>query len=125
MSGTIRAFAGALLLIHLLAAGLPATAPAAAKADARKQLREARDIRVTMYMTRWCAYCKEARAHLRSLGVTLTEYDIEEDDAKRKEMKKLSGGSTMVPLIDVEGIVIRGFSPDEIDDAVAARRKAK
>lgn len=125
MSGATRAFAGALVIVHLLAAGLPAPASASASAAARKQLREVRDIKVKMYMTSWCHYCKEARAHLKSLGVTVTEYDIEEDDARRKEMKKLSGGSTMVPLIDVEGIVIRGFSPEEIDDAVAERRKAQ
>jgi hypothetical protein len=39
------------------------------------------------------------------------------------EMKKLTGGSTMVPVIDVEGIVIRGYSAEEIRYAVEKKRK--
>lgn len=38
-------------------------------------------------------------------------------------MKRLTGGSAMVPVIDVEGIVIRGYSADAIRDAVEEKRK--
>lgn len=38
-------------------------------------------------------------------------------------MKRLSGGSTMVPLIDIEGIIIRGYVPEEMKDAVENRKK--
>lgn len=38
-------------------------------------------------------------------------------------MKKLTGGSSMVPVIDVEGIVIRGYDADEILSAVEKKRK--
>jgi hypothetical protein len=38
-------------------------------------------------------------------------------------MRKLTGGSTMVPVIDVEGIVIRGYAADEIKYAVEKKRK--
>ncbi len=38
-------------------------------------------------------------------------------------MKKLTGGSSMVPVIDVEGIVIRGYEADEIRRAVEKKRK--
>jgi hypothetical protein len=43
----------------------------------------------------------------------------------RAEMKKLTGGSSGVPLIDVEGILIRGYDPDEIKSAVEIRKKQK
>lgn len=55
----------------------------------------------------------------------LIEYDVEKDDLKRAEMKKLSGGSTMVPLIDIEGIIIRGYVPDEMKAAVEKKKKRK
>ena len=55
----------------------------------------------------------------------LIEYDVEKDDMKKAEMKKLSGGSTMVPLIDIEGIIIRGYIPDEMKAAVEKRKKRK
>jgi glutaredoxin len=85
--------------------------------------RQNSDIKAVMYMTSWCPYCTKARKYLLGLRVDLTEYDIEKDDAKRAEMKRLSGGSTMVPLIDIEGIVIRGYVPDEMKDAVEKRKK--
>ena len=53
----------------------------------------------------------------------LIEYDIEKDEGKKAEMKKLTGGSSMVPVIDVEGTVIRGYSADEIRYAVEKKRK--
>ncbi len=54
----------------------------------------------------------------------MIEYDIEKDEAKKAEMKKLTGGSAMVPVIDVEGIVIRGYSADEIRSAIEKKKKS-
>ena len=85
--------------------------------------RQNSDIRAVMYVTSWCPYCRKAREYLTGLGVDLVEYDIEKDDAKRAEMKRLSGGSTLVPLVDIEGIIIRGYVPDEMKDAVEKRKK--
>jgi len=62
-------------------------------------------------MTSWCPYCVKAREYLRSLDVNLIEYNIERDKSKREEMLVKSGGSRGVPLIDVEGIIIRGITP--------------
>jgi glutaredoxin len=80
------------------------------------------DIQVVMYMTDWCPYCKKAGKYIKSLGVNLIEYDIEKNESRKKEMKVLSGGSGMVPLIYVEGI-IRGYVPEEISEAVEKRKK--
>jgi glutaredoxin len=54
----------------------------------------------------------------------LVEYDIEKNPSKEKEMLSKSGGSTGVPLIDVEGIIIRGYNPSAITDAVEKRRSS-
>jgi len=78
------------------------------------------DIQVVMYMTDWCGYCRKAREYLQSLGVNLVEYDIEKDRAKREEFQKKGGRG--VPLIDVEGIIIKGFSQKPIRDAVEKRK---
>ena len=82
--------------------------------------RSNQDIKVIMYMTDWCGYCRKAREYLHSLGVNLVEYDIEKDAARREEMQKLGGRG--VPLIDVEGILINGYSQQGIKDAVDKRR---
>jgi len=81
-----------------------------------------RDIYVIMYMTSWCPYCVKAREYLRSLDVHLIEYNIERDKSKKEEMLSKSGGLQGVPLIDVEGIIIRGYSPDMIKAAIEIRR---
>jgi glutaredoxin len=73
-------------------------------------------------MTSWCPYCVKARTFLHSLDVNLIEYNIERDKSKREEMLSKSSGSTGVPLIDVEGIIIRGYNPDALKAAIERRR---
>lgn len=79
------------------------------------------DVNVIMYMTSWCGYCKKAKAYINSLGVRLTEYDVDKDRSKNSEMLHKSGGAKGVPLIDVEGVIIEGYVPDAIRTAVAKR----
>jgi glutaredoxin len=91
------------------------------KSSEIKSKRSYRDINVIMYMTSWCRYCRKAREYINSLGANLIEYDIDKDKNKEREMTEKSG-STGVPLIDVEGILIRGFSAEEIKEAVERKR---
>jgi glutaredoxin len=92
------------------------------KSESFKEKRSYSDVNVIMYMTSWCPYCDKARTYLRSLDVTLVEYNIEQDKKKREEMLVKSGGSRGVPLIDVEGIIIRGYNPDAFKAAIERRR---
>lgn len=68
--------------------------------------------RVTLYATDWCGYCKQTRRFLDSKGIPYTEFDIEKDPAARKAYEALGGRG--IPLIDVNGTLIRGFSPEDI-----------
>ncbi len=90
--------------------------------SAQKEKRDYRDINVVMYMTSWCAYCRQAREYISSLGVSFIEYNIEDNKRREEEMLTKSGGGRGVPLIDVEGIIIRGYSPEAIKAAVEKRR---
>jgi len=92
------------------------------KVDSYKEKRPYGSINVIMYMTSWCGYCRKAREYIRSLDVNLTEYDVEKDRNKREEFLQKSGGAGGVPLIDVEGIIIKGYSPSAIKAAVEKRR---
>ncbi len=56
------------------------------------------------------------------MNVNLVEYNIEKDKAKNEEMLQKSGGSRGVPLLDIEGIIIRGFNQDAMKDAIEKRR---
>jgi glutaredoxin len=92
------------------------------KGESFREKRSYGNINVIMYMTSWCPYCVKAREYIRSLDVNLMEYDVEKDKSKREEMLRKSGGSKGVPLVDVEGIIIKGYSPSAIKEAVERRR---
>ncbi|GFM83613.1 NrdH-redoxin [Pseudomonas cichorii] len=68
--------------------------------------------KVVMYATEWCGYCKQTRRFLDSKGIAFTEYDIEKSAEGRKAYEALGGRG--IPLLDVNGTLIRGFSPDAI-----------
>jgi glutaredoxin len=54
--------------------------------------------------------------------VNLVEYNIDKDKSKREEMLLKSGGSRGVPLIDIEGIIVRGYGESAIKEGVEKRR---
>tara|TARA_Y100001970_G_C13945718_1_gene705550 strand:- start:318 stop:572 length:255 start_codon:yes stop_codon:yes gene_type:complete len=55
--------------------------------------------KVVMYTGNPCPYCVYARALLDSKKIPYEEINVWEDDVKRKEMLKKSGGATSVPQI--------------------------
>ena len=85
--------------------------------------RSNRDIKVIMYVTDWCPYCKKATEYLNSLDVNLPTYDIEKDPEKNREFLAKGNNGTGVPFIDVEGILMRGFSKKSIDAALEKKRR--
>ena len=75
-----------------------------------------------MYVTDWCPVCRKARAFLNSLRVNLIEYDVEKNEARNKERLRKSGGRKGVPLIDIEGVILRGFDSVDIRAAIEQKR---
>lgn len=77
---------------------------------------------VIVYGASWCGACHEATAYLRMKGIPYVEKDIEEDPAAAVEMKgKLQRAglrSGSIPVLDVRGKVLVGFSPRAIEDAL-------
>ncbi|MCU0089253.1 glutaredoxin family protein [Pseudomonas koreensis] len=68
--------------------------------------------KVVLYATDWCGYCKQTKRFLDQKGIPFKEFDIEKDAEARKAYEALGGRG--IPLIDVNGTLIRGFDPDEI-----------
>ena len=87
-----------------------------------RQLRNYREIKVILYETDWCPYCRKAGDLLKSLGVNLVRHDIEKEPGTRQEKLRKVPGYTGVPLVDVEGIFIKGFGEEAIKEAVEQRR---
>lgn len=103
---------------------LPAVTPAPPRAGSSRSSATAdRPVSVTLYMTSWCPYCRRAREMLSSMrNVRLTMYDIEQDRSKNKEMLVKTRGKTAIPVIDVQGLVIQGFSREAIEQAISLMR---
>ncbi|MCX2542412.1 MULTISPECIES: glutaredoxin family protein [Pseudomonas] len=68
--------------------------------------------KVVLYTTDWCGYCKQTKRFLDQKGIPFKEFDIEKDAEARKAYEALGGRG--IPLIDVNGTLIRGFDPDDI-----------
>jgi glutaredoxin len=80
------------------------------------------DVSAIVYGAEWCGPCHQAEALLKSLGVKVTKKDIEENPSAGAEMREKlkrvhrQGGS--IPVIDVMGQILVGFSPGALRAAV-------
>jgi glutaredoxin len=78
---------------------------------------------VIIYGASWCHPCHQAQDYLKSKGIPVVMKDIEESPGAASEMRqKLErsgqrGGS--IPVIDVGGQIIVGYSSDALDRALA------
>lgn len=68
--------------------------------------------KVVLYATEWCGYCKLSRRFLDQKGIPYQAFDIEKDAEARKAYEALGGGG--IPILDVNGTLIRGYDPDAI-----------
>ncbi len=97
---------------------------AAARARRDAEQREAArsrarsSVRVVMYSTSWCGYCKRARAWLAGSGVGYVDLDVERDESARARFHTINPGGG-VPTFEVDDQVLRGFSPGQLDAALA------
>lgn len=72
--------------------------------------------RVVLYSTEWCGYCKQIRRFLDQKGIPYQAFDIDKDAKARKAYEALGGGG--IPFVDVNGTLIREFSPEKITAAL-------
>lgn len=76
-------------------------------------------IKVTIYTTKTCPFCKMEREYLTSRGVEYEEIFVDHDMAKAQEMIKLSGQMgvpfTVIDKGDGKKVEILGFDKAQID----------
>jgi len=77
---------------------------------------------VIVYGAEWCGPCHDARAHLKKKGVKTIYKDIDRDRAAQAEMKqkldKIGGRRGSIPVIDVGGQILVGYSAAALDSAL-------
>jgi len=88
-----------------------------------------RKVVAIVYGADWCKPCHDAARYLRQKGVAVVEKNVESGDAvqaeldKKLERAKMSGAS--IPVIDIMGRLMVGFSPTALDRAVENARNQK
>ncbi len=70
-------------------------------------------MKVKVYSTLTCPYCKMAKSFLDEKGVSYEDLNVAADAAARDEMVKKSG-QMGVPVIEVDGEVIIGFDRERL-----------
>lgn len=68
---------------------------------------------VVVYTTSWCGWCRKTVSYLTKRGVSFENRDIEEERMWRRELKQKTG-STSVPVVEIDGQIIRGYDPERM-----------
>lgn len=104
------------------ASGAPGTAAA-------NQAPAGAPLSAIIYGAEWCGPCHAAEAYLKKKGVRVTKKDIDNSEAARAEMRqkldRAGMGGASIPIIDLMGQLMVGYSPAALDRAIQTARNAK
>jgi glutaredoxin len=82
-----------------------------------------------IYGANWCKPCHMAADYLQAHGVTVVHKDIEESEAAQAEMQqklaRAGRGGASIPVIDIMGQILVGYSPAALDNAIKSAQGAK
>ena len=79
---------------------------------------------VIVYSIPSCPNCAAAKALLKRKGLKFEEFDVQADKAKQAEMAEklkengFEGSGIQLPVLDIEGKVLQGFSKEQIEQAL-------
>ena len=71
-------------------------------------------IKIQIYSTKSCTYCKQAKTYFDSKGLDYQVYNVDEDESKLLELEAM--GFRSVPVIVINGQIIKGFNKNILDD---------
>ena len=81
-------------------------------------------MRIKVYATPTCPYCKLVKDFLTEKGEEFNEIDVSVDHTAATEMVKMSG-QMGVPVIDINGKIIVGWNRAAIEDVLDAESSKK
>jgi glutaredoxin-like YruB-family protein len=74
-------------------------------------------MKVKIYSTPECSYCKGAKALFKANSIDYEELDVSANDKNLEEMKEISG-QMGVPVIIIDGKMFLGFDREKIEEAL-------
>ena len=72
--------------------------------------------RITLYSSRNCPHCRQAKQYLERTGLRFVELDVQQNARARKALAKL--GARGVPVILIGDTRIDGFDKKRLDRAL-------
>ena len=73
---------------------------------------------IEVFTTTSCAFCKQVKAYLKHKNKPFTEIDVTNDVAKRIELQKITGYST-VPITKVNNEYVVGWQVGKLAELLA------
>lgn len=70
-------------------------------------------MQIEIYTSDTCHYCELVKKHLDSLGVAYTEYNLSTHLEYIQQLNNL--GYTVIPITVIDGHIVVGFNPSELD----------
>lgn len=77
--------------------------------------------RVLVFTTPTCGYCTKAKSYLKKNGIKFKEIDITRDPEGARDVKRISGGSS-VPVIMVGHRAVVGFDRSKLDGLLGIKK---
>ena len=77
-------------------------------------------LKVLVFTTPTCPYCRATKQYLRQRGIRFKEIDVSKDHRAARDMVKRSGQSG-VPVVDINGKIVVGFDRPKIDRLLGLR----
>ncbi|MCF7872917.1 MAG: glutathione S-transferase N-terminal domain-containing protein [Candidatus Omnitrophica bacterium] len=70
--------------------------------------------KVLVYSLPTCPYCQQTKDYLKKNHIDFEDFNIRQNREKFEEMKNKSG-QRGVPVIDIDGEIIKGFDKEKLD----------
>ncbi len=78
--------------------------------------RRSRGVEVVIYSADWCGACRRAKRYMQDEGIDFIERNVDERQWKEEMIAKAGPGG--IPVFDVDGQILRGFSPSRLDELI-------
>lgn len=93
----------------------------AGKGDAQAAPQAAPRLVVIIYGADWCKPCHQAEAYLKAKGIAYVHKDVDDPNVHEELGEKLYAAglhTNSIPVLDVNGKLLVGFAPEELDRAI-------
>ncbi len=71
-------------------------------------------VKIKVYTTPTCPWCRRAKDYFKQLGLSFNEVDVSKDQKAAEEMVRKSG-QMGVPVIEIGNNIVVGFDKAKID----------